>query len=149
MTTEEAIWTLENGAWRDSLGDDMSDADKNPLFDALDTAISALRAQQQAEANEPLTLDELRQMYGDPVWFVRGECGWRRILACICVSAREEFALFDDGLSDSLADYGKTWLAYRHKTETHTTTCTATNQPCAMCQPGPCGSRKEANHGSN
>lgn len=30
-----------------------------------------------------------------------------------------------------------------------TSTCTATNQPCAMCQPGPCGSRKEAHHGSN
>ena len=28
-------------------------------------------------------------------------------------------------------------------------TCTATNQPCSMCQPGPCGSRKEAHHGSN
>ena len=47
MTREEAIFTLENGAWWDSLNDDMSDADKNPLFDALDMAISALRAQQE------------------------------------------------------------------------------------------------------
>ena len=33
--------------------------------------------------------------------------------------------------------------------EANTTTCTATNQPCSMCQPGPCGSWKEAHHGSN
>ena len=33
--------------------------------------------------------------------------------------------------------------------EANATTCTATNQPCSMCQPGPCGSRKEAHHGSN
>ena len=115
MTTKEAIWTLENGAWWDSLGDDMSDADKNPLFDALDTAISALRAQQQAEDNSPLTLDELRRMNVEPVWFVRGECGWWRILGIIYKSGHEEFVLFDDGSSDPLADYGKTWLAYRNK----------------------------------
>jgi len=33
-----------------------------------DTAISALRAQAGAERNDPLTLDELRQMDGEPVW---------------------------------------------------------------------------------
>lgn len=149
MTTEEAIKTLEDGAWWDSLPQDMSDADMNPLQDALDTAIAALRAQQKeaekgceqcsgvlyrqtdsgkivpleqycgekitppcyqpdgdgcayqiygddndepidrckscplcysdkvryraqqkAEKNEPLTLDELRKMEGEPVWVV-------------------------------------------------------------------------------
>ena len=33
--------------------------------------------------------------------------------------------------------------------EENATTCTATNQPCSMCQLGPCDHRKEANHGSN
>lgn len=160
MTTEEAIayWEVFQ---REidllyPLCDERSKATLGEQREPVALAISALHAQQELESNlrvlesnQPLTLDELRQMYGDPVWFVHGECGWWRILDCICVSAREEFILFDDGLSDSLADYGKTWLAYRHKPEAHTTTCTATNQPCAMCQPGPCGSRKEAHNGSN
>lgn len=115
MTTKEAIWTLENGAWWDSLGDDMSDADKNPLFDALDMAISALRAQQEAEANHPLTLDELRKMEGEPVWFVRGECGCLKIVDIICMACNKEIILFNDKSSYMLAYYGKTWLAYRHK----------------------------------
>ena len=33
-------------------------------------AISALRAQQEQERNEPLTLDELRTMDGEPVYSV-------------------------------------------------------------------------------
>lgn len=144
MTTEEAISIIERVKHTESKWPGTEDT-----LEALDMAISALRAQQQAEDNSPLTLDELRQMACEPVWFVRGECGWWRILDVICVSACEEFILFADGSRDFLSDYGKTWLAYRHKPETHTTNCIATNQPCSMCQPGPCGSRKEARHGSN
>ena len=128
MTTEEAIayWEVFQ---REidllyPLCDERSKATLGEQREPVALALSALRAQQQAEANHPLTLDELRQMAFEPVWFVRGECGDWRILDCICVSAREEFALLDDGLSYPLADYGKTWLAYRHKPE-------------------------EANHGSN
>ena len=43
MTREEAIKVLENGSWWDSLDDDISDADMNPLQDALDLALAALR----------------------------------------------------------------------------------------------------------
>lgn len=107
MTTEEAIKIFESWA----------ECNYKQTRDAAVMAISALRAQQQAEANKPMTLDELREMECEPVWFVHGECGWWKILDCICVSAREEFALFDDRSSYSLADYGKTWLAYRHKPE--------------------------------
>lgn len=35
---------------------------------ALGVARIALRAQQEAEKNAPLTLDELRKMPGEPVW---------------------------------------------------------------------------------
>ena len=116
MTTKEAIWTLENGAWWDSLGDDMSDADKNPLFDALDTAISALRAQQQTDANQPITLDELREMDGEPVWVVVLDFSaeWR-ILECVDTRSKEKTVLFRDGSHEPLTEYGKEWLAYRHK----------------------------------
>lgn len=69
MTIEEAIWTMENGAWWDSLNDDMSDADKNPLFDALDMAISALRAKREQESNEPkwISVNEMLPRCGERV----------------------------------------------------------------------------------
>ena len=39
-------------------------------IDAVDMAISALRQQETvANRNEPLTLDELRKMDGEPVWW--------------------------------------------------------------------------------
>ena len=37
---------------------------------AFDVAISALRAQQELESNEPLTVDELLDMAKEPVWTV-------------------------------------------------------------------------------
>lgn len=36
----------------------------------FEVAISALRAQQERENPKPLTLDELRQMDGEPVWLM-------------------------------------------------------------------------------
>ena len=54
MTREEAIRTLNFGAWWDNLNPEMSDADSDPLFEALGMAISALRARQKQESNEPL-----------------------------------------------------------------------------------------------
>lgn len=38
--------------------------------EALDMAISALRAQKEKENDEHLTPDELREMVGEPVWTV-------------------------------------------------------------------------------
>ena len=38
--------------------------------EALDMSLSSLRAQQEKERNDPLTLDELREMVGEPVWTV-------------------------------------------------------------------------------
>ena len=53
MTREEAIRTLNFGAWRDNLNPEMSDADSEPLFEALGMAISALK-QQQHQESKPL-----------------------------------------------------------------------------------------------
>lgn len=53
MTREEAIRTLNFGTWRDNLNLEMSDADSEPLFEALDMAISALK-QQQDQESKPL-----------------------------------------------------------------------------------------------
>ena len=56
--------------------------------------------------NEPLTLDELREMDGEPVWLVNQNGGrWVIMSGAYLWDSRKN------------ADYGKTWLAYRNKKE--------------------------------
>ena len=69
--------------------------------------------------NDPLTLDELRKMDGEPVWiklFDPDEEFW--VLRNEWVDARnpEPMILFHMRWY-SHSDYGKTWLAYRQKPE--------------------------------
>jgi len=68
MTIEEAIRKINYGL-------KMETTDHTPFgrftivnTEALQVALAALRAQQKARTNEPLTLDELRQMDGEPVY---------------------------------------------------------------------------------
>ena len=89
-------------------------------IDAIDMAISALRQQEHfrevTKKVEPLTLDELRQMDGEPVY-------------CVEITGREEW-LFrrDGGFADMYGEftsddfmvfdnYGKLWWCYRRKPE--------------------------------
>ena len=64
MTIEEAIKTIE-----------LAIAEVEWVYPidyaaAFDVAISALRAQQQLESNDPLTVGELLEMAKEPVWTV-------------------------------------------------------------------------------
>ena len=89
-------------------------------IDAIDMAISALRQQDHfrevTKKVEPLTLDELRKMDGEPVY-------------CVEITGREEW-LFrrDGGFADMYGEftsddfmvwdnYGKLWWCYRQKPE--------------------------------
>ena len=89
-------------------------------IDAIDMAISALRQQEHfrdvTKKVEPLTLDELRKMDGEPVY-------------CVEITGREEW-LFrrDGGFADMYGEftsddfmvwdnYGKLWWCYRQKPE--------------------------------
>ena len=71
--------------------------------------------------NEPLTLDELRKMDGEPVWVVclkperyyEPPIGWRIIEKSIV----DTFGVWNDSSCLAERDYGKTWLAYRQKPE--------------------------------
>ena len=63
MTREEAIKILEYPVKKWSMEWDERE-DGLSYYEALDMAISALR-QQEHDRNEPLTLDELRQMDGE------------------------------------------------------------------------------------
>ena len=121
MTTKAAIEAIKCN-WPDSR--------YTILREALEMAISALREQDVADKdvgnNEPLTLEELREMDGEPVWTVttgvsssgRWElCTCETVCACPlhkvlrCVTAYGEVTDYD------LDTYGKTWLAYRQKPE--------------------------------
>lgn len=70
----------------------------------------------QTDTNVSLTLEELRQMDGEPVWIVPmrgsgGFCTWMLVDAEyeLCREAHGEMAVFEN--------CGKTWLAYRRKPE--------------------------------
>lgn len=105
MTREEAIEILRKNR---------PTSDTRPcgleLCDAVDMAISALRKQDHfrevTKKAEPLTMDELRQMDGEPVW---------------CVSLGTKLSRGDGwyiGVNNwYMCGYGKTWLAYRQKPE--------------------------------
>lgn len=95
------------------------------LAKALDMAISALRAQQEVESklkvvesNAPLTLDELRQMDGEPVWihFIGGAVirndGWFIISQ---IGTSEIFLSGKVSVYKNFWYYGETWVAYRQK----------------------------------
>lgn len=66
--------------------------------------------------NDPLTLEELREMDGEPVWIIPicgsgGFCTWMLVDAEyeLCREAHGEMAVFEN--------CGKTWLSYRYKPE--------------------------------
>ena len=107
MTREEAIEAIKCN-WPDSR--------YTILREALDMAISALRQQETVTnrngLNEPLTLDELLKMDGEPVWVVYGEDEGMWAMVEVCeesifltynLGGRTEYAddmeLEDDGLT--------------------------------------------------
>ena len=114
MTREEAIKILEYPVKKWSMEWDERE-DGLSYYEALDMAISALR-QQDARKNDPLTLEELREMDGEPVY-------------CVEITGRQEW-LFrrDSGFADMYGEftsddfmvwdnYGKLWWCYRQKPE--------------------------------
>ena len=119
MTNEEAIKILEYPVKKWSMEWDERE-DGLSYYEALDMAISALRQQEHfrevTKKVEPLTLDELRKMDGEPVY-------------CVEITGREEW-LFrrDGGFADMYGEftgddfmlwdnYGKLWWCYRQKPE--------------------------------
>ena len=115
MKTEEAIRAIECN---------MPTSGYIILREALDIAINALRAQQEAEKNEPLTMDELREMDGEPVWCVDGsgnemwglvDANYDHVDVIDCQSGLWDGAFYNmtGAWENGLHPIG--WLAYRHK----------------------------------
>ena len=116
MTTNEAIEAIKCN-WPDSR--------YTILREALEMAISALRQQEHfrevTKKVEPLTLDELRQMDGEPVWceiYIKGQPSFYGIVHGKNVTG---FIPGDDKPANlaitNVGAYGLAWLAYRQKPE--------------------------------
>ncbi len=88
------------------------------VISAYQTAINILRSQQKAKKNEPLTLEELRYMDGEPVYMVYdGEGGPLEGWALVEVDSEDEGIwltnslggrseyTFDEGLEDGMTLY--------------------------------------------
>jgi hypothetical protein len=88
-----------------------------PAYRANEIAIEALQEQAEREKeNKPLTLEELRQMDGEPVWVV----GKRELKAAIngwmLINTKSNYSeAMTSTKSCQFADYGKLWLAYARK----------------------------------
>lgn len=76
---------------------------------ALNWAIEALQAQLDREKQpEPLSLEQLKQMDGDPIWLQRNESGrWR-----ICAGVVDNIVLLD-GIPDKV--FFSDYIFYTHK----------------------------------
>ena len=94
--------------------------DDPEMAEAHRVAISALRQQEHfrevTKKVEPLTLDELRKMEGEPVYIVENTEYW----AIVNSFDQAGVYLLSYGNPDDygyFGFYGKTWLAYRQKPE--------------------------------
>ena len=91
--------------------------------EALDVAAAALREKAERENPRPLTLEELRQMHGEPVYVsdLQRPGGSEY---CI-IHAKDKYGHGDKYRSAQIGgcecfwynfeDYGERWIAYRHK----------------------------------
>lgn len=124
MTREEAIKWLQEEKFSLERAPDLNGCpmteDWKKGIDVYDMAISALSAQQSKGVeidqvkNAPLTLDELREMDGEPVWIFWPD---RRIKSHWWIVGNYDWAMMEFDEPAQERDYGKTWLAYRCKPE--------------------------------
>lgn len=88
------------------------------IMEVRDVAIAALRAQQDAQRSDPLTLEELREMDGQKI-FVRYTDGFYTDEDGAYFGKFEQLVRECEGRLTAcelpLKYYGKTWLAYRSK----------------------------------
>lgn len=65
--------------------------------------------------NDPLTIEELREMDGEPVWVYNSYNGWCNCRVVECIKPEDVF--FTDGTARRISSYGDGWLAYRRRPE--------------------------------
>ncbi len=81
----------------------------NENVEAVRLSLEALREKAEREDPKPLTLEELRQMDGEPVWVHNLEVNKSFWMLAYKDVVRNRLGYLD------YSGYGKTWIAYRHK----------------------------------
>lgn len=120
---ENAPWSglsyaLHHEGWGDCplCTDDAESTMGGMLFDTAEEAISAL-----SPPNEPLTLEELREMKGQPVWTVTtgldGSGRWELVCDVDYEDVLEMASCVDGFYAIEMDTYGSTWTAYRRPPE--------------------------------
>ncbi|MBO5953304.1 MAG: hypothetical protein J6Q53_04190 [Oscillospiraceae bacterium] len=112
MTIQEAIRALHLPGDHIKSYDEYGYGVDDELKDAMQMAIEALREKAEREDPKPLTIEELRDMIGEPIYIVHSHNGneWQIFTGyndCSFWSMGESFYLN--------CRYGKGWIAYRHK----------------------------------
>lgn len=103
-----------------SVEDDSHTFDDDERMKYLEHKVRKAWNRRPAPENKPLTLDQLRQMDGEPVWVcgipdheIKWTPGWR-----IINGNRVALRRWNDAVMYLyFADYGRTWLAYARKPE--------------------------------
>ena len=123
MTKEEAIKRLEEikaSAWGYRIGKEVLGTPYGEFIDIVDFALPAPPGKDNnvptKEQNEPLTIEQLREMDGEPVWVdftgsvIKREPGW-----FILKNAQDEevYLVGETSVYKGYEYYGKAWLAYR------------------------------------
>lgn len=86
MTIEETIYALDIVEHMESFsvlyepGEPMNQTTVGKLKEACRMAVSILRVRTDTPPNDPLTLEELREMDGEPVWITPGGF-WALVIA--------------------------------------------------------------------
>ena len=129
MSIDEAIRSINYGLKMETTDAPLVRQMTIVRTDALQVALDALRTQQEREKNEPLTLDELRKMDGEPVWCVDG-FGCERwglvntenVLLEVISSDSEalEGAFYNMTGDGKMGLHPWGWLAYRRKPKEET-----------------------------
>lgn len=107
MTDREAIDMLRYYS-EHGLGE-ISTYEAGEIADILEEMLKLER-----EKNDPLTIEELREMDGKPVWIERNSPDDREWASVFC---REKFCRTSRGNIALFGLYDIGWLAYRHKPE--------------------------------
>lgn len=106
MSIEKVIEILDSGKTPET-EQDFVDFDT-----AMETAINLLKTHHYNQLNDPLALDELREMDGEPVWISHFAGGPN---VCMLVDAKYDVCRDAHGGFAVFENCGKTWLAYRRK----------------------------------
>lgn len=86
------------------------------LRKAVCVAIQAMQEKLERENPEPLGLQELKLMVGDPIYCVSLDGEEENQWAILGYSMAGDIGVWAEDIYIFLErDYGKTWLAYRHK----------------------------------